>query len=855
MIHGAAGGHGTAGAKLNNTLHMRTTSTVRNTGALLALLGATSAPIARGQATPPAADESVTVLEKFIAEESALETSSTLLGNSRPVDSIFGSGRELLDTPRSATILTPEALRQYQLKNVYDLASVVPGAVVVNYYGVPGIPTTRGLFTSIYFNGMQRVWNRNGYPTSFGSLESMDFVKGPAPGTYSAASPGGFVNFVPKSPYFDRQRGSVRFTYGQNDEFNTQVDVGGPTLLLGKPAAYRISITNQAADSYYAGIKDDYVSIYGALKMRINDTVSIFTGGEFYRHRSKENPGWNRVTQDLIDNDNYIVGSPVNDLTGASLSLTLPSGRSVTFVNDTPGFVNRPALETATPFGGTRGNFDFSFFALPGGFSESGFRPNTVAANPDAQFLYSYLGRIDNPTARTVKLDGSQILTDAADFADADTFLYFFDTIIEPSDNLSLKNKFFVDAYKREKVSSYGYGEYGKNLTIEDKILVNQSFDLLSGLDVAYGVSARYEDSLAKTEFTVEPFNRRDISKAPTLNDTLRSGGQRATNGRTFWDPFGSVESQLLTVGVFLTPEIKFSDKFSVIMSGRWDNASWDRAVPFGLGADFNSGEKPGGGTSYTNFSISPVYKITPETTVYATVQEGTAFQGFYVSGSVSAGDTNFQESSLAETGIKTSLFDKTLFASAAVFYQELVNFDTRGGIATPQRGKGIETELQWAVNSKLTITGNLTWQQHYFRSTIIPGGFVPLTAEQIVQYAGIFTADFNGRPNPGGERYGIPEWTAGVFAKYEFGNGFGISGGPNFVDSTFANPDKTLKLPSFTLWSANVYYTTTRWELMVSAKNIFDERYFNPYDSFASNAIILKGEPSSVDVTFTYKF
>ena len=94
------------------------------------------------------------------------------------------------------SVLTPELLSQRNIKDVYDLPSVVPGATVTNYYGVPGIPTTRGLFTSIYFNGMQRVWNRNGYPTSFGSLESMDYVRGPAPGHYSAASPGGFVNLA-----------------------------------------------------------------------------------------------------------------------------------------------------------------------------------------------------------------------------------------------------------------------------------------------------------------------------------------------------------------------------------------------------------------------------------------------------------------------------------------------------------------------------------------------------------------------------------------------------------------------------------------------------------------------------------
>jgi len=820
---------------------------------LLALLGAGGIPSLAWSQAAPAEASSITVLEKFIASESRVESSDTLLPTSRPVDSLYGFSKTLLDTPRAVTVLTPEMLNQRNLDDVYDLAAVVPGSSVTNYYGVPGIPTTRGLFTSIYFNSMQRVWNRNGYPTSFGSLESMDYVRGPAPGHYSAASPGGFVNFLPKSPFYDKKRGSVKASYGSYNEFNVQADVGGPVLLGSKPAAFRLSFTNQEADSYYSGIKNNYFSAYGSLKARLTDTISIFTGGEFYRHRSKENPGWNRVTQDLIDNDNYVLGSPLNDLTGPSLTVRLPSGRTFTWLNTTPGFVNRAALETATPFGGTRGDFNGSFFALAGGFSNSGFRPATL--NADAQFLYNYLGAIDNPTARTVKLDGSTVLSDAPDYTNADTFLAFFDTIFAPSKTFKLTNKLFLDAYKRDKVSSYGYGEYGKNMTIENKVLVEQSLPFLGGINLSYGASVRFEDSIAKTEFTVEPFNRRDITVAPTLNDTLLSGGQRDNRGRTFWDPFGSYYSKLITAGVFLTPEIKVSDAFSVILSGRWDNASWERGVPTGLGADFNSGPRPNGGTSYTNYSISPVYKISSNLTGYATYQKGTSFQGFYVSGSISAGDTNYQESSLGEVGLKATALENRLFAAVNYFYQELVNFDTRGGQATPQRGNGIEFESVVEVSKQLSLAGNLTWQEHFFRTATIPGGFVPMTAQQLTQYAGIFSSDFGGRANPGGPRFGIPEWSGSLFAKYDFGNGFGISGGPTYVTSQWGNPDKTLRLPAFTLWSAAVYYVRPTWEIAMSGQNLFSERYFHSYDAFAANAIILKGEPLMVNVSLKYKF
>lgn len=819
------------------------------TVAFVLVLGVETSSSLSAQAPDPVAQ-----LDRFITTESAVERSNTLMPTSRPVDSIYGFTRDLVDTPRAITVITPEALAQRGVATVYDLAALVPGSTVINYYGVPGVPTTRGLSSSLYFNGMQRVWNRNGFPTSFGSLESMDYVRGPAPGTYGAASPGGFVNFIPKSPYFDRRRGAIRVTVGEHNEANAQFDVGGPLLAFGKPAAYRLSVTGQKADSFYEGIKNDYTSVYGSFKMKLSDTISLFGGGEYYRHRSKENPGWNRVTQDLIDHGNYLAGAPVNDLTGATLRLTLPSGTVLEFVNTSPGFVNRAALETATPFGGTRGNFDGSFLAT-NGFVTSGFRPDLTALSADASYLYRYLGAINNPTARTVKLDASRIVTDAPDFADADTALVFLDAVAKPSSTLKVSNKFLVDAYRRDKVSSYGYGELGRNITVENKLLVEQELPGLGDTRLAYGASVRHEDALAKTEFTVEPFSRRDLSAGPTSNDRLRSGNQRDSGGVNYWDPFGSFESQLLTVGVFLNPEIHLGDRFSLLLSARWDNASWDRAVPSDLGADFNSGPRPSGGRSYTNLSVSSVYKLTPALTTYATVQRGTAFQGYFVSGPVDLGDANFQESSLAEFGLKASAWDNKLFAGLALYHQELVHFDSRGGAAIPQRGKGVELESTVVVSRSITVTAHATWQEHHFRTASLPGGFVPLSAEDMVRYAGIYYADFGGRPNPGGPRYGIPAWTGGLFAQVALGRGLSLSGGPTYTSEVWGNADKTLKLPAFTLWNAALSYTRPSWDLTLSGRNLFSERYFHPYDAFAANAVILPGTPAHYSLAWRYKF
>ncbi|MFO7724535.1 MAG: TonB-dependent receptor [Oceanipulchritudo sp.] len=799
------------------------------------------------------AQEEPTELEAFIAEETAAEDSASLMPTERNVDSVLFSGMSLMDLPRTVTVLSPEAMEQFQLDDVYDLANVVPGASVTNYYGVPGIPTTRGLFTSIYFNGVQRVWNRNGYPTSFGSLEAMDYVKGPPPATYSAASPGGFVNFIPKSPYFDEFRGSFKLTIGSWDKYKAQLDAGGPMLIGETPAAYRVSITGQEADSYYDGITDDYFSVYASMKVRISDTMRLFLGGEYYAHRSKEIIGWNRVTQDLIDHGEYITGNPATDLTGDEFSYTLADGSELSFTNLTPGTVNRPALATASPFGGTKGNFDGSFLALSG-FTSEGFDPSLYGDNVG---FYRALGGLDNPGdgVTTEQISGSTVLTDPDDFADADTYLFFADLVVDSNPDLSVTYKFFIDGYEREKESTYGYGEYGENFTIENKLIIEQMLDMLEGATLSYGASVRYEDALSLTDFTVEPFSRRDITQPIGGNTILVTGSQVDESGTTQWDPFGSFDTQMWNFGAFVNGSIAVTEAFSLIAGARWDHATWDRAVPFGLGADFNSGDLDGGGKSYTNFSISPTYRISDDVSVYYTYQIGTAFQGYYVSGSVSEGDTNFQESSLHELGLRASALDGSLYTSATFFYQDLTNFDDRGGIAIPQRGSGVEFELTWLPTEKLTVRTNLTWQEHHYRADTLPGGFVPLSPEELVDFAGIFYADFGGRPNPDDPIFGIPEWSGSLFLKYDFGNGFGISGGPRYVDSVYGNPDHTLKLPSFVEFSGSLFWENDTWKVMLSGQNLTDEDIFYAGDSFASNAIILKQPSTSYSLAVTYKF
>lgn len=43
----------------------------------------------------------------------------------------------------------------------------------------------------------------------------------------------------------------------------------------------------------------------------MSDTVRLQFGGMWHDYKGSQNAGWNRLTQDLIDNGTYITGTPI----------------------------------------------------------------------------------------------------------------------------------------------------------------------------------------------------------------------------------------------------------------------------------------------------------------------------------------------------------------------------------------------------------------------------------------------------------------------------------------------------------------------------------------------------------------
>ncbi len=825
-----------------------TTKTTR-AGILLALASMLPA-VLLAQTAPKPSDPSggVTELEKFIVTESAAAVAGGLLPTSRSSDSVFGSAKSVLDIPRSVTVLTPELMQKLGVRSFDDIARVIPGGERPNFYGVPGTPFIRGDFAGTFFNGMQRAFQRNEMPTSFGSLEGMDVVRGPAPGTFGPTQGGGYINFLPKSPYYDKFRGSLRTTIGTYDYYNTQLDVGGPLLAFGRPMAYRISLTNQNADSYYNNVQNNYISIYGALKARLTRDVSLYTGAEFYSYRSNENGGWNRVTQDLISNGNYLVGEVADRTSAAAGGYVLPSG--VPFI----GF----GASSAT-IGGAQ--FDNSGGAIiPPASYVATLSPQLRALLHPTTGAYTSAFFNAGGKALTTKISGNQVNSDPGDFANAQNFLYFADLVNTRSASSTLKNQLLIDYIKTDKISSYGYAFAMEQFIIEDKVTLEQRFKgLLTSL--SSGGSVRYSWAKQLQDFSSEPFSRRDISNPRiTANSIILTGPQRPAFGdtRNFWAQSSATE--LYQLALFSVGELKFSESLTTYFSARVEGASFTNAVPMEHERNARRGQRVGkGGKNYYMFSLNPVYKLSPNVSAYVSALHGTALtpsQG----GNVGS-EANFGETGLIEGGLKVSLLDNSLFAALAVYEGRRQRFNNFTNAQDGVRSKGVEFEATWLASKQLSFLANFGVKESHlvrmpgFRFGATQEYYMPLVAGALFTDGGDATGLIR-KNNPEGRFEGAPQGSANLIASYNLGNGFEISGGPRIRGSYYLNHERTLSLPSTVIWGGSVTYRRGPVQVMLEATNISSEDYFIGSDPiFAANTVITKAPPIEAKLNVVYKF
>lgn len=846
--------------------------------ALVLSLPAVGALSAQESAEAPTED-TVVVLDEFIVQETGASLNDTVMPTDRDISGLFGDTTSVLEVPRSVTLLSPQMMDQFNIEDLRDLEKVGAGTQQANYYGVPGTPQIRGVFAGTYLNGMLRAYNRNEMPLSFGSLEAIEVVKGPAPAEYETSLVGGFVNLIPKSPFFDEQRGSIDLEVGSYDLFKTTFDVGGPILVGDTPAAYRVSVENQQADSFYDKVSNDYTSVYGAIKFQPKKNIKIFTGAEYFDYKSNENAGWNRVTQDLIDRGEYIIGSPID--------ITSPA-----YDGNADRSLAGPQFGVAGQFGGpapdftTGNNFgvdDFWALAVPKAVVDQAVTDGRITSAQrglmldledagDLATAYGTSGATPVPQERfrytqdyidnggvifTEDIDASTVLADDRDYADSNDFVWFGDVELEVSPDREFIWKNFAEFLETDKFSTYGYAIATEQTILASKFLMRDR-GLIENTTLTLGGGIRYADAKQLQDFDSEPFQRPDITQGLGPNDTIFTGAQRPTGGTNLWSPGASAESETWFYSLFATLETDWTDDLSSYLSVRGDYADFEVDMPSEVEqatpANIAGLKDASDNTDYINWSVGLNYELLEGVNLYGTYQEGTSVSP--TQGGVIQGEANFNDSELFEVGVKTSLLSDRLFASFAYYEWEQGSFDQRAGASNELEGEGFEFEATWQVTEQFALIGSYTWQE----VTLVNGpGYraAALSPEEIALSAGTFTPIANNVDVSDVTVPGAPASVIKLFGIYRFDSGFGASVGAVWNEAYDVNYERTLKADDYILVGMNLFYESESWKVKFAVDNLFGEDYYLGADpGFASNTIGTKGpDEPFYSMSVGYKF
>lgn len=830
-------------------------------------------------------------LDAFIVEQSAMLQPESLSPLSARVTTLFGENLDVMGSPRAVSIITPEIQALLGIEDYDTLPRFGAGTQRKNYFGLAGSAFLRGARAGTYFNGMLRAYQRNQMPMSFGSLEGLQMIKGPAPANLSPTLVGGFVVQQPKQPFYDRARSEIQLQVGSENHRRLQWDAGAPFLLGEKPAAFRVSTTFNRADRYYDRIQHDFESFYGAMKVRLSNQLEIFFGGEYYNFRSSEIPGYNRPTQDLIDNRNYIIGeapdirssqwggNTVRSLLEYPYTIVVDPGLQALAI---PGDIARERIPE-----NLRGEMIYlgdeagrsQVYRLRPADQIPGFvygndpdRLNTLMSNAQAAldqidpglqdaYLYTpdYFAAGGNVLTDTISR--RNILADERDRVDSEDFILFADLDGRIDSERSWRLRFFSEGLKTEKSSTYGFAmntrQFLANTSLEwHQRLPDHSTSFTAGIDLRGSYAKMLQD------FDAEPFSRRDLTKPITGNSVVLTGPQRGPDGLNYWSTFGTASqvSQLYQTAVFLSARSELRSNFELFYGLRAEQARYRGKLPSELDraiAEQREERRQSGKEFLYQFSLNPIWKLHAQFHIYGALQYGKAVSPG--DGGTIAGPSTFTDVELYEVGFKTRSEDEQFFLSLALYHWDQANFSSRDASARPIYARGLEIESSYSPREWLSFLFAFTAQRVILKTDTLGFGAVFLTEEEWALRGGILNGadnrDISAR-NPERVMAGLPELSSHLYTVIDLPAGWSFGGGPLWCDAHWNDMGRNLRIPSSIVWNAHLGWENNRFSLRLRVDNLFDTETMVALEPiFAANTLILPGEGRSWRLSANYRF
>lgn len=747
-----------------------------------------------------------------------------------PSDSVFGLDKPLIETPRSASFASDVTLERYGIESIDELTAVSPGTYTASFYGVAGALNIRGALAENYFRGFKRIENRGTYATPIANAAQIEIVRGPPTPIFGGGKLGGVLNFTPKSgrdegTYISEVAGQADFTVGSYNRRAVSGQVRLPVSVAGGPGGVSLYGQAENSDSFYRGISPRREMLQASADLDLGGRWrAAFGGMAFHSDGDVQTPGWNRLTQDLIDNQTYI--------TGRDTSLTDANG-------------------------------------------DGKLTPDEIGVYPYASALYlAHFGvpqsdanhRLDTGLG-TTRLDRRTVYISDADVSSAWTQTGYIDLIGEFENGSALTIQLFYDALKTKRFVSYGYPAMFDSRVGEARVTYEFALDRGVMRSRSFvGASYRAFEGRRMESFNsgLIALDRRDIAHGATPNDIIDDPFSPEAYGLQWENDNRSTWSQ---AGVFFTSDIFIGERLNLMLGGRYDLYE---AQSEDLG--FVSFQPPGqieDSQGEGTFTASLAYQFEIGLTPYLTYAETDALemsQAGDIAPSLLQSDAWLSDSDLAEAGVKFQLLSGALVGSMAAYRQSRTQL-TGGPNPTVRgvRSKGVEVELRYLASDNLSFTFVGNSQRTTVKGPDASFAYIPYYVagvEPADAFGGAYAVwAFSSLPGRGGD-YAftlIPRTVFSLYGGYtsdthDWGQIGGVFGA-TLVSETAQTVETPITYPQYATANLSVFYARGPFRAALNVDNVFDVLFFTPAADSYANLAAIPGKGREWRVTLTRSF
>ena len=727
-----------------------------------------------------------------------------------PSDTVLGISKPLIETARSASFISDQTLARYGVRTVDGLGAVTPGAYTASFFGVPGSLNVRGTLAENYFRGFKRLENRGTYSTPIGDAARIDVVRGPPTPIFGPGKVGGELNFTPLSA---RDQGKIVTTPQGEAEATLgaygQYELGGQLSLPVRPGGMNGGVHAYAeverGGEYYRGVAPRRGTLQLSADADLPAGWSVTAGGMLYRSRGDvQNPGWNRLTQGLIDHQTYI--------TGRDLSVADRDGNGKLTPNE---------ISPNAPY-----PFVAPLYIAYYGYGSAG--------SDAAHSLDTGVG--------TTRLDRRTVYISGQDFSDTDTRTAYADLVRASEGGGVFKLQLFYDDLTNRRFVSYGFPAWYQARVGEGRLSYAADVEA-DGVKVqaVAGLSARAYHGRRRESFNsgLIAYDRRDLSVGAMPNDMLDSPFDEDPGiVGVGWE--NDIHSRWTQTGGFVTADIALPGRIDVVLGGRLDHYDV-RSTDTGVlayappsAADSKSKGSWSGSLSWNSGGAVMPYITLAKTSALELGQAGDLPTGLI------AGDSWLSSGDLAEEGVKVQLLRGALTGSLAVYRQGRTQLlSGPPPVAQGTRSKGLELELRYLASPRWSFTFSGATQRTRVMGPDTAFSYIPAYVAQVAPaqaFGGAYVVyAFSSLPGRKGDYdYAlIPHGVGSLYATYtSAAHGFGragITAGVSYASHTAGTVQNAVRYPAYSLVSLSAFLDNGPWTMLANVDNLFDVLYFTP--------------------------